>query len=934
MIVGRSGELARLEELLAALRHGDGSALVLHGEAGIGKTTLLDALVERAGGGTSVLRACGAESEAELAFAVLADLLHPLQGELASLPAPQAAALAGALALGPPVPGDRLAVSVATLGVLRAAACRGPLVVVLDDAQWADAASRECIEYVARRAGGSLAVVLAARDPWYQPERVRLPALAVGPVDADGAAELLRRRAADLAPPVAAAIIEAAAGNPLALVELPATLPADQRAGIAPLALPLAPGGRIRHAFAGRIAALGPRARRALLVAAMHAGEDLPAIAAACRHAGTDVAELADAEACGLVRLAPGRVAFAHPLIRGAVCGDASPSDRRAAHEALAGVLCGERRVWHLAAAAVGPDERVAAELERAGTEAAARRAYTAAAAAFERSAGLSGDGSCASRRLVAAGRAASAAGEADRALSLLERAAGAAADPEQRARAEQVRGRMLLWRGRPAEATRVLVEQARLVAPSQPALAAAMLADAANAATTPNRHPDAERLARRAVALLDDGAEPMLRAAVLTILGWVLTLRGKAPEARPALDEARRVAQGLDGLGPDWPWLHLLLRARLPHGELELAREESAMLCARAREAGALAAWSGAQVVAGEVAFRLGDWDAADALTGDTIRLAADTGQLPLQGFALSTRARLAAARGLDGESRDAALAALELARSGGITTGLRHVHAALGFNHLCHERVDEAIAELERVERHEAGTGLREPTSVPWVPDLVEAYARRGDEADARRALRALARQAAATRSPVAAAAAARCRGLLDPDFDGAFALAIACDDRRPMPFERARTLLAYGRRLHRARRRAEARERLREALEGFERLRAAAWTVQAERELRAAGARRRRTGAEDGALTAQERRVADALRRGATNREIAAELFLSPKTVEFHLRQIYGKLGVHSRTQVVARLSPEVLSPRGGGQGGGTLRSDPDRPDRPLL
>jgi ATP/maltotriose-dependent transcriptional regulator MalT len=907
MIVGRSTELARLEELLAALRRGDGSALVLHGEAGIGKTTLLDALADRARDEMRVLRACGAETEAQLAFAVLADLLHPLRAELTSLPAPQVAALASALALGPPVPGDRLAVSVATLGVLRAAACHGPVLVMLDDAQWADAASRECIEYVARRAGGRLGVVLAARDPWYVPERMRLEALAVGPVDADGAAELLRRRASDLAPPVAAAIIEAAAGNPLALVELAATLPADQRAGVAPLALPLAPGGRLRHAFAGRIAALGPRARRALLVASMHAGEDLPAIAGACLHAGTDVAELTSAEACGLVRLTPGRVVFAHPLIRGAMHGDASPSERRAAHEALAGVLGGERRVWHLAAAAVGPDEGVAAELERVGSEAAARRAYTAAAAALERSAGLTADGSCASRRLLAAGRAASAAGETDRALSLLERAVAAAADPDRRALAEQVRGRMLVWRGRPEEAMRVLVEQARLVAPGQPALAAAMLADAASAATTTNRHPEAEELARRAVALIGDDTEATLRASVLTMLGWVLTLRGKAREARPALDEAGRLARGLDGLGPHWPWLHLLLRSRLPHGELELAREESAALGARAREAGALAALSGAQVVAGDVAFRLGDWDAADAITSEAIRLAADTGQLPLQGLALYTRARLAAARGHDEESREAALHAMELARSGGITTGLRHVHAALGFNHFCQERVDEAIAELERVERHEAGTGMREPTAVPWAPDLVEAYARRGDEADARRVLRTLARQAAVTRGPVAAAAAARCRGLLDADFDRAFALALACDDRRPMPFERARTLLAYGRRLHRARRRAEARERLREALTGFERLRAAAGPVQGERELRAAGARRRRPAAEDGALTAQERRVAAAVRRGATNREIAAELFLSPKTVEFHLRQIYGKLGVHSRTQLLARLAP---------------------------
>jgi DNA-binding CsgD family transcriptional regulator len=908
MIVGRSGELARLDDLLAALCYGEGTALVVHGEAGIGKTTLLDALAERAGDRVTLLRVCAAEMEAQLAFAVLADLLQPLADELETLPAPQAAALAGALALGPPVRGDRLAVCVATLGVLRAAACRRPVLVLLDDAQWADAASRECVEYVARRAGGHLAVVLAARDPWCAPERLRLPALTVGPVDAAGAAELLRRRAPGLAPPVAAAIVEAAAGNPLALVELPATLPADQRAGIAPLDLPLAPDGRLRLAFAGRLAALSPPARRALLVAAAHAGDDLPTIAAASQRVGVDVAELAGAEASGLVRLGAGRVVFAHPLVRGSVYRDASAADRRAAHAALACVQAGERRAWHLAAAAVGPDEQVAAELERVGNEAAARRAYPAAATALERAAALTGDPAATSRRLLAAGRAASAAGLADRALALLERAVEAAVDLEQRALAEHARGRMLIWRGLPDEATRVLVREARRVERSLPALAAVLLADAANSATTTNRHREAERLALRAVDLAGAGADAdrSLRASVLTMLGWVLTLRGHTPRARPVLDEAALLSAGLDGLGPHWPWLHLQLRARVPLGEFEQARDESTALAALAREAGALATLSGAQLVAADVAFRIGDWDAADALTVEAIRLAADTGQPPMAGLALTARARLTAARGLNEESQEAAREGLGIAHTQGMTTGLRFAHAALGFNHLCQDRVDEAIAELEYVERLVVGTGLEEPTIVPWAPDLIEAYARRGDEAAARRVLRTLARQAAATGTAVAAAAAARCRGLLDQDFDAAFTLALAEDDRRPMPFERARTLLAYGRRLHRTRRRAEARGRLREALAGFERLRAAAWTAQAERELRAAGARRSRQGPADGTLTNQERRVAEAVRRGASNREIAAELFLSPKTIEFHLRQIYAKLNVHSRTQLVAALA----------------------------
>jgi AAA ATPase domain len=409
MIVGRAAELCRLDELLAGLRRGQGGALVVHGEAGIGKTTLLDALVERCGEGVTVLRARGAETEAELAFSALADLLHPVLDELETLPSPQAAALAGALALGPPVPGDRLAVCVAVLGVLRSAAKRRPVLAVLDDVQWADASSRECVAYVARRAGGSLSVVLAARDPWYAPERARLPELSVGPVDDDGAAELLRRRAPDLAPSVAAAIEEAAAGNPLALAELPATLTARQRRGVAALDLPLAPGSRLQHAFEARVDALDPLTQRAVLIAATDVAGDLPAIAAACDQAQTDVRHLVEAEAHGLVALDATRVTFAHPLIRGAVYRGATAAERRAAHAALASALRDERRVWHLAAASVGPDERVATELERVGTQAAARRAYAPAAAAFERAAGLSADAETASRRLLAAGEAAAA---------------------------------------------------------------------------------------------------------------------------------------------------------------------------------------------------------------------------------------------------------------------------------------------------------------------------------------------------------------------------------------------------------------------------------------------------------------------------------------------------------------------------------------------
>ena len=910
MIVSRMAELARLDALLAGLVRGEGGALVVHGEAGIGKTTLLDALVERCGGAVTVVRACGAETEAELAFSALTDLFYPMLRQLDALPAPQAAALMGALALEAPAPGDRLAVCVAALGMLRAEARRRPVLAVVDDVQWVDTSSRECIEYIARRASGPLAVVLAARDPWYPPERIRLPDLPVGPVDDRAATELLRQRAPELAPPVAAAIAQAAAGNPLALVELPATLTASQRAGVAALELPLGPGDRLQRAFAGRVEALSGPARQALLTAAAYAGTELPVIAAACRRAGTDAGQLADAEASGLVRLGAGLVTFAHPLIRGLVYSEAGEAARRAAHAALASVLRDDddRQAWHLAGAAIGPDEEVAAALERAGGRAVARRAYAAGSGALERAARLSPDPEVAGRRLITAGQAAAAAGVADRALALFAEAAELACGEEQRARAQQLRGRLQVWRGRPAEATPVLVVQADRVASRWPVLAAEMLADAANGATTINSYFEAERLAQRAFGLLGDEGDPAVRGAVLTMRGWTLLLRGKAPEARPVLAEAFRLADGLDRLGPDWPWVHILLRTRIPLGEFEQARAENTELCRRAQEAGALAAMSAAGLLVADAAFRLGDWEAADAAALQTFQLAEDVGHRHMAGWALTIRTRILAAQGRCEESRAAAATALAIAESDRISTGLRFVHGALGFLELGLDRIDAAMCELEAVERLTQGSGHEEPVIVPWIPDLVEAYARQGREYDARRVLARLERQAVCSASPVAAAAAARCRGLLDDDFDAAFAGALAFDDRRPMPFERARTLLAFGRRLNGACRRAAARQHLRVALEGFERLHADAWARQAEAELRAAGGRHRPPAQDDRVLTPQERRVAAAVRRGASNRDIAADLFLSPKTVEFHLRQVYRKLDVRSRTQLVAVLAKQ--------------------------
>lgn len=918
-LVGRSAELAVLQGLLDDLVAGRGRGVTLHGDPGIGKSALLGWLADSTPPPVTALRACGVPGEAEIAFAGLVDLLGPLAGLLDALPRAQAAALAGALAIGPPGAGDRLAVCVATLGLLRVAARQAPVLAVVDDAQWLDAPSLECIRYAARRASGRVAFALAERGEGPAPgdeagagdgpEVLVLP-----PLDPAESFEVLAGVAPDLTPGVVNVLVRAADGNPLALVELPATLSESQRGGAAELPAPLAPGRRLQAVFSARVEALPAAARRALLVCALHQGEGSAGPAAACRRAGTDLGELTAAEASGLVRIDEHRVSFSHPLLRGAVARAATPGERRAAHRALADTLDGNRRAWHLAAATVGPDDAVADALEQTALDAMGRRGYASAARAFHRAARLSTSRALAARRLLEAGRAAAGAGQPGWALTLLDEASADGAGDSTRAGIEHLRGVCMLWSGQARQAAELLSAEAERLVPSQPALAAALFADAATARAATTQYLLAEELAERA-AQHATGADDPVRGHVLAVLGWVRTLRGRMPEAVQALDEAERLSGTVDPLSPGGQWTSFLLRSHVPTGRLHRALQEGTALSARARDAGALATLAGALVVTADAAYRLGDWTAAEQATQEALEVCRDAGQEIWHGYALTYRSRLLAARGRQQESEAAARAAIVLAETTGVRAGLRFARSALGFLWLSVERIPEALCELEAVDRLLAGTGVEDSTGAPWAPDLVEAYLRAGREAEAARVADLLER-AAAGGPATARGPLARCRGLLAADFDEDFAVALACDDECPMPFERSRTLLAYGRRLRRAGRRAQARAALDDAAAGFDRLGALAWREQADRELRSAGgtpaaspaAARWPIGAETMSppLTPQERRVAAAVASGASNRDIATLLFVSPKTVETHLTHIHRKLGVRSRAQLVALLA----------------------------
>jgi DNA-binding CsgD family transcriptional regulator len=907
VLVGRDLELGKIRRLVDGLRGGEGGVLMLRGEAGIGKTALLESASEMAGDAT-VLQACGIESESSLSFAALGDLVSPIVERRDSLPAPQEAALAAALAIGPPAPGPRLAVCAGALGVLEAAAADRPVLALIDDVQWLDEASRECVAYASRRARGPVALLLAGREGYPYGDLEGISSTAVRALDHVAAAELLGHSSPDLSDGVSDAVRLAAAGNPLALLEIPSTLTPPQRDGSAPLEEPLSPGQALEGVYAGRVSALPEATRTALLVAAASHSDDLGVVDAACRSVGSSADALQKAEAAKLVRLSATTVRFVHPLVRGAVYHSAQAAKRRAAHKALAEAVDGESRAWHLSAAALGPDADVAKALDGAAGIAAGRRAYAEAADALERAARLSVKSEHASRRLLAASAASLGAGRAEEAFALAREARRAASKPLTLAAAEHLGGVQALWRGQPEESLRLLERSAERALELNPTMAALSLADASFACLALGDARRSLALAERAFALLDDDTDDQVRAPVVAVLSWCLTLRGEGKRARPLMREAVRLTASVDPFSPTIHTMLIALNWQLPDEDYEGTITAALAFADGVREVGTLSGLATPLAVAGEAMYRLGRWDGLEGLCNESIAHAEKAYRWAPVARAMTIRSRLAAAQGREAESRADALAVLEFAAATGAGILQLYGHGALGFCELSARNVEAAIAELEVTEREAEEYGLEEPTVFPWAPDLIEAYVRADRDEPARRLLAKLTRQAKGADSAGAAAMAARCRGLVAPQdsFDQHFAQSLEHDALATMPFERARTILCWGMRLHRARRRTDARDRLRAASEAFDELEAVPWAQLARDELRAAGGRQRKAIDDDDELTAQEERAARAAGRGATTKEIAAELFLSPKTVEFHLGRAYRKLGVRSRVQLATALT----------------------------
>jgi len=903
-MVGRRAECARIDLLLDTACRGLSGALVLRGEAGIGKSVLLRYAADRATE-MRVLEAQGIESESELPFAGLSDLLRPSLDHLDSLPDAQSAALRGALALGPPEPSDRFAVYTAVLNLLAATAEETPVLCLIDDAQWLDSASAEAVLFVARRLEAEgVAMLFATRHSQESGSNRGLENLPLRSLDTEATAALLAMHAAQYpAPEVAERLARETGGNPLAIVELSRLLTEAQVAGREPLLEPLPAGASAERSFRRRVDARSEPARQALLLAAAATAGDLGPILMAARTLGLELSAFEEVEAAGLVAVTEARLSFPHPLVRSAAYACASPAERRAAHRALSEAVGDEQRPWHLAAAAFGPDEAVACALERTAQSARGRRGYAAAATALERAAQLSPEEAQRAKRLFAAADAARQAGCTERADGLLARALESAEDVQLRAAIQHARGRIELFRGRMNAARELLANEAITIEPLDPDLAASMLADAALASLLAGDAQGSVKTGRLAQGMLQaqGGAAELITKL---ILGTALYRVGQVREGLRLVSSAAAIADD-EAVEPEYlvhaghilTWAGEFTRARVL---LRRAVDEIRTTAALGVLPFALFACSGLDV-------RTGRWTSAYADATEAVRIASDTDNPFMRCHALGQLALVEAGQGRKDQCRAHAFEALALARSLDIEYP-REIGDALGLLELGLGRPQEAIRHLEPVTRIAVEDAGGHPVLArASLPDLVEAYVLSGTSPPTE-LVAALAAPAEAIESASFCALAERCRGLLadDEDFDASFAEALRLYELARMPFARARTALSYGERLRRSGRRVESRVHLRAALESFLRLGAEAWAERAERELGTTGETlpRRREAAAADALTPQELQVALVVAQGRTNREAGAALFLSPKTIEYHLGRVYRKLGVRSRSQL-ARL-----------------------------
>jgi DNA-binding CsgD family transcriptional regulator len=897
---GRADECGRLDGLLADVRRGESRCLVLQGEAGIGKTALLEYLIESASDMT-VLRAVGVQSEMELAYASLHQLCAPLLDRLEQLPAPQRDALRVVFGISGGAPPDRFLVGLGVLSLLSEVADDRPLLCVIDDAQWLDQASAPTLAFVARRLlAEPIGIVFAAREPGQELRHlstVEVRGLSNG--DARGLLGAAVQFMLDVR--VRERIIGETRGNPLALLELPRGLTATQLAvGFGLMDRQTLPR-RIEESFMRRLEELSENTRLLLLVAAAEPVGDPLLLWRAAELLGIE-RSAADAAVSQRLLAIDERVIFRHPLVRSAVYGSAAVEDRRAVHLALAEVTDREvdpdRRAWHLAAAATGPDERVAAELERSAGRAQARGGVAAAAAFLKRSVALTRDPARRAERALAAAQAHLQAGAFDTASQLLATAEAGSLDELGRARVELLHGQIAFAASAGGEAPTLLLKAARQLEPLDISLARETYLDAWAAAWFAGRAArdrTLQEVSRAAIAASQPTSAPRPCDLLLDGLA-VLVIEGRAAAA-PKLSQAVSVfAQAEMRERLRWGWLATTAMWTLWDDESGLLVQQLQSL----RDAGLLVHLPiYLQQLGGNMAWR-GEFATAASLIAEGDAVADATGTR------LTRHAAVILAGFTGAEAEATALIEAEktkaLAAEQGLGIQVCHWIAAVLYNGL--GRYDQALVEAGRASEVGPETG-----TCAWARvELIEAATRTGQARLAVETLARLAEAASVGGSDWGLGILARSRALLSvgEEAEGSYREAIERLSRTQLRPDLARAHLLYGEWLRRENRRLDAREQLRIAHDQFTTIGMEAFTERARMELQATGehVRARAPEARDD-LTAQERQIAELARDGLSNPEIGARLFLSPRTVEWHLRHVFSKLGIRSRRELVSVL-----------------------------
>ena len=909
-VIGRAAEWSALSELVASAGAGQGGAVQLVGEAGIGKSTVL---AEAAAGaeGFTVLQASGVRAEAQLPFAGLETLLRPLHHLVPALPPAQASAAATALGQQSGPDGGELILGTACLRLFALAAEEAPVLVVADDVHWFDEESWRALAFAVRRLSGEpIAAVLSSRPT--EGRRVEgVPTLLLEGLGAEEAASVLRTVHPDLASDVCRQLHDRTGGNPLALVEAAQGLSPAQRRGTEALPEGLSTSEGLTSYFGDRLAACPPDTRHLLLLAALEGRGDLTFVAAAASATGVHLSDLAPAEREGLVSVVGQRVVFRHALVEAALLHDASPEERREAHVVLGAALPSDdtRSVWHAAWASIGPDETVADALAQVGALSQANAAQPSASAAFERAAALTPDPGLRSERLLLAAEAALAGGATTQAHALASEIRVDLLPDSEQGRPAYVRGRAAMLLGQPGEAGPLLLEATRGL-DAEPAAEA--LNWAVQAAMESGDRDFAEVLVARA-AQLPMPDDPLLAFQVARARSALLGFTGFSEDSLDLLRTAIDVVTEANALGESpSAWL-ALGQATCSLGDVIPGRRHFVTAAAHARVQGDLPRLVQALEGQAFAEHMLGEWTMAYATGTRALELMGGDRSPYQRAEVLQNLAEIDAARGDEIACRRRCDEVRDLAdrlglRLQAVLADRREALLDLGLN-----RLEAAGTRLRRLLVTVRRLDLTHPFYSP-IPDLVEVCVRTGRREEIEDLVEEFASLSGHGLNSQAQARVLRLRALVAPPdaYDSPFEESVALDMETGMDFLRARTLLCYGERLRRDRRRVDARVVLTEALTVFDSLDAVPWSQRARAELSATGETLQPTSlSSTGTLTPQELQIAVLVAEGRRNKEIAGMLFLSIRTVEFHLTRVYRKLGVANRAALASRLAGVTLA-----------------------